>query len=135
MNWKSLVATVFMVPVLAVFAGISILAWQIGGQWDERHTDQLITGIVATCGLVLAVFLLIAGLVVLALFLLARHRSQREAEQWTALPAQPARRPGWAAGPPQLTDSGDMGSWEALPDGYDTWDDSANDKEITGFRW
>lgn len=100
--------------------------------WDERHTDQLITGMVATCGLVLAAFLLLCGAVVLLLYLLARVRErQRERQEiagWNALPAR--RPPAWAAGPPQLTDDTHIGAWESRgPSQYDTWDDDAIEGE------
>jgi hypothetical protein len=136
MNWKSVVATVFMVPVLALFVGVSILAWQIGAQWDARHTTQLVNGVSTICGLTLAVLLLAAVAFTVLLTVWARHRKQREAAAWGALPAKPAPRwPGWAASPPQLADKEHLGSWEALPDGYDVWDENADDEEISGFRW
>jgi len=132
MSWKGFVAFIAMAPILALFAGIAVLAWQIGQVWDERHTDQLITGMVATCGLVLAAFLLLCVFIVAMFYFLARARErQRERQEmagWNALPGR--RYAPWAAGPPQLTDERNVGAWESMgPSRYDTWDRDAIEGE------
>lgn len=126
MNWKTLVAIVALSPVVAMFAGVGMLAYQIGQVWDERHTDQLITGMVATCGLVLAAFLLLCGATILLFYFLAKRRGDQQREdaqwrEWRQLPSQ-GRPPSWAAGPPQIEDKS-IGAWESMgPNNYDTWD-------------
>ncbi len=48
--WKTLMAVLVAIPVLALFGGIGFLAYTIGQHWDARSTDSLVVGLVATCG-------------------------------------------------------------------------------------
>jgi len=136
MKIGSTLAFILMLPALALFGGIGILAWHISTTWDQRHTDQVITGLITTCGLFVVGLAVLGAFGMWLLMNLAKMRRQNEEwaagrtpEQWNALPG-PQRPPSWAGGPPQLTDGSDkIGSFDAMPNSFDTWDDSAIDGE------
>ena len=122
--WKAILASAVLVPVLALFLGVGILAVAIGNTWDARSTDVLITGLVATCGGgAVVIGVLLALIVGVPLALRAYERGGTARQAWPEpryLP--PAQQQGWQAGPPMLTDK-QQGQW--LSQGnqqYDLWD-------------
>ena len=122
--WKAILASAVLVPVLALFLGVGILADAIGRTWDARATDGLITGLVATCGGgAVVIGVLLALIVGVPLALRAYERGGQARQAWPEpryLP--PAQQQGWQAGPPMLTDK-QQGQW--LSSGgqqYDLWD-------------
>lgn len=109
---KNIFAVVIAAPILALFAGIGVLAFRVAGKWDERNTDVLISNITLVCsigGLILA--LLLAAFVGLVFY----SRWQRD-KHWDEPPflryAPPKRisspmhqQPSWMEMPPALPDS------------------------------
>jgi len=79
---KKIFAFVIVIPVLALFGGIGVLAYHIAGTWDERNTDVLITGVITACGIGgLVVALALATFVGLVFY--ARWQQDRS---WGAAP-------------------------------------------------
>ena len=148
MNWKSIVALMVAAPILALFGGAGLLAWQVGATWTEATTASLITGMVTVCGGGAVVVALILSLIVgipMATRYFAEQGVARKAwgdghapqpqppmyvyptEHGARYPALPALRqqPGWReAQPPAVQVDAPGGSW-SVADGaaYDLWDD------------
>jgi len=128
MTWKGFAAAVLLAPVLALFAGVGALSWQIGQAWDVRATESLISagamvclGSVALIGLSVAV----PFAVLFAVRGFQGRQDQREIDlprtQYRALPGGHVM-PGWAQQPPQLEDKS-QGDWQSMgPGAYDLWD-------------
>ena len=146
MNWKSIVALMVAAPILALFGGAGLLAWQVGATWTEATTASLITGMVTVCGGGAVVVALILSLIVgipMATRYFAEQGVARKAwgdghppptlpqqpmyvypQAHPALPA-PRQQPGWReAQPPAVQVAAASGSW-SVADGaaYDLWDD------------
>lgn len=139
MNWKSLLTLVLLVPVLAIFAGIGFLAYQIGQSWDARSTDALISGLVATCGGGAVVMgTLLAILIGIPIAIRMFNEAGRARQHWEAPPPRqwrelPGHSPRWAAGPPRLEDQS-SGAWESLgPTYYDMWDRDTEERQWEGL--
>ena len=49
MTWREILAIPVALVGLAFLLGVGALAWNIGGTWEARNTDILITGIVTAC--------------------------------------------------------------------------------------
>ncbi len=104
---KKIFALVIVVPILALFGGIGVLAYHIAGTWDERNTDVLITGITTACGIGgLVVALALAAFVGLIFY--ARWQQDRSwgaAPSWRSSPKilpPPDMQPPWLDMPPAL---------------------------------
>lgn len=159
MEWKSLVVLMIAAPILALFGGVGLLAWQIGDTWTEATTASLITGLVTVCGGGAVVMALILSLVVgipMATRYFAEQGIARKA--WGdshppqvppqyyayppvqyALPAPQSQRPhqsGWREPRPPAVDIDAGGSW-AVADGaaYDLWDDQPADDRHYPEGW
>lgn len=94
--WKSLIAALVAIPVLALFGGIGFLAYTIGQHWDARSTDSLIVGLVATCGGgAVIIGVLLALIVGVPLALRSYSEAGRARREWPELPppAQAGRDP------------------------------------------
>ncbi len=124
--WKAILATAVLVPVLALFLGVGILADAVGRHWDARSTDSLITGLTVSCGGgAIVVGLLLALIVGVPLALRAYERGGMAQRAWPEpqyLPPPMSRQQPWQEQPPLLTDK-QQGQW--LSQGsqqYDLWD-------------
>ena len=118
--WKTMMAALVAIPVLALFGGFGFLAYTIGQHWDARSTDSLITGLVATCGggaVIIGVLLALIVGVPLALRSYSEAGQARRAwpelpppnyghdpyarnaieAEWQRLPQPPAQTPPWGA--------------------------------------
>jgi len=85
--WKTLIAALVAIPVLALFGGIGFLAYTIGQHWDARSTDSLITGLVAACGGgAVVIGLLLALIVGVPLALRSYSEAGRARREWHELP-------------------------------------------------
>lgn len=141
MSWKGLLAGLVALPILALFGGMGMLAYQIGQTWDQRNTDALVTAVASICaGGAVIVGLLLALIVGVPLALRAyenggraRHAWPAETPaQWRALPPA-SSKPAWAEQPPMLTDSQQQGTWQSLgPGAYDMWDEPADSERWQG---
>ncbi|MEZ4678188.1 MAG: hypothetical protein R2932_28625 [Caldilineaceae bacterium] len=141
---KQIFAVVVAAPILALFAGIGVLAFRIADKWDERNTDVLISNITMACGIggiVLA--LLLAAFVGLVFY----GRWQRD-KHWDDPPLlrynQPRRlpvtmqQPAWLDMPPGLPDlqetKGRLHS--AGPNAYEDLDQSLfGDSDAIDSEW
>lgn len=47
---KKIITLIAIVPVLALFGGVGILAWRISDSWSEATTQSLVTGLTVMCG-------------------------------------------------------------------------------------
>lgn len=84
MGWRELLALPFVVMACAVFLGVGVLAWKVGGTWDQRNTDMLITGLITVC---MGGTMLTGGIVALIVgmpFALRIMRERRETEMLDA---------------------------------------------------
>lgn len=124
MKWETFLMALIAVPILALFGGLGVLAWQIGETWDQRNTDALVTAVASICAggavIVGALLALIVG-VPLALRAYDRGGTMRQPPQteWRALP--PAR-PSWTEQPPMIADK-QQGTWQSAGS-YDVWEDA-----------
>lgn len=101
---KKIFALVIVVPILALFGGIGVLAYHIAGTWDERNTDVLITGIITACGIGgLVIALALAAFVGLIFY--ARWQQDRS---W-------GMGPGWRSSPKVLPAPDRQGPWLDMP--------------------
>lgn len=131
MKWQTILALLVAAPVLALFGGVGFLAYQIGQSWDQRSTDSLIAGLVATCGGGAVVIGVLLALIVGVPFALRFfERSGQARREWhtpapRVVPSGPALPPsGWDAPPPLLEDKG-QGAWASRgAAGYDLWDEA-----------
>lgn len=64
MTWKEMFMAPVAVGVIALFGGMGVLMWRIGGTWDQRNTDALTTSFAVICaggvmlsGMLLAIFI------------------------------------------------------------------------------
>lgn len=130
---KKIFALVIVTPILALFAGIGVLAFNIAGVWDERNTDVLISNISLICGLGgLAVAVTLATLIGVVLF--ARWQRAREMDgvaSWRNTPRmlpQPAPYPThpWLEAPPALPGTPEVKGrlYSTGPSGYEDLDNS-----------
>ncbi len=102
--WKTLIAGLVAIPVLALFGGLGFLAYTIGQYWDARSTDSLITGLVAACGGgAVVIGLLLALLVGVPLALRSYSEAGRVRREWHELP------------PPGYGRNAIDGQWQRLP--------------------
>ena len=79
---KKIFAVVIVTPVLALFAGIGVLAFNIAGSWDTRNTDVLISGVITACGIGGVVVALVLSAFV-GLVFYSRWQQER---QWSVPP-------------------------------------------------
>ena len=136
MKWQTIVALLVAVPVLALFGGIGFLAYEIGQSWDQRSTDSLIAGLVATCGGGAVVIGVLLSLIVGIPFAVRLYeRTGQARREWDApaprvLPSRPALPPpAWDAAPPLIEEKA-HGAWESRgAAGYDLWDDGPAARE------
>lgn len=85
--WKTLIAGLIAIPVLALFGGLGFLAYTIGQHWDARSTDSLIVGLVATCGGgAVIIGVLLALIVGVPLALRSYSEAGRARREWNELP-------------------------------------------------
>ena len=123
--WKAILASAVLVPVLALFLGVGILADAIGRTWDARATDGLITGLVATCGGgAVVIGVLLALIVGVPLALRAYERGGMASRAWPEqqyLPPPMSRQAQWREQPPMLTDK-QQGQWLSQGSQYDLWE-------------
>lgn len=95
---KKIFAVVIVTPILALFVGIGVLAYNISGTWDNRNTDVLIANITAVCGIGgIAVALMLSAFVGLVFY----SKWQRDRD--------------WAAPPPRILPKQQIPSWDAPP--------------------
>jgi hypothetical protein len=139
------VALVISVPLLAIFGGVGILAFQIGETWEAGDTRALISGFTTACAGGFVVLALVLGLVVGVPLALRAYSagawSQRRWDDWSqqvsppARPALPAPRPTWMETPPQVAAREAEGEWRTLgPAAYDLFDEGDAGREGMGNR-
>ena len=46
---KGLLVVLVGVPCMALFVGAGALAWRVGGTWDQRNTDSMVTAMASIC--------------------------------------------------------------------------------------
>src|SRR5690349_12711789 len=121
MSWKLLVASVVMVPFVALLGGVGFLFYQIGQTWDARSTDSLIAGLVASCGGYAVIIgellaIIIGNPFAIRMFGEAGYSARRgwgelpPLASYTALPYSSGRKPEWLEQPPLFEDK-QQGSW------------------------
>ena len=64
MSWKELLVMPFVVISVAAVAGFGMLAYRIGGTWDQRNTDMLTSGAVLICLAGVMLFFGIVGILI-----------------------------------------------------------------------
>ena len=137
MNWKMLVTVVVLAPFVALLGGAGLLFYQIGQTWDARSTDSLIAGLVATCGggavIIGMLFAIIIGIpFAIRMFGEVGYSTRRgwgelpPSSPYSALPSSFGRKPEWMEQPPMIEDK-QQGSWRALGQNYDIWENERLD--------
>lgn len=112
MKWQTMLAALFAIPVLALFAGIGFLMWQIGEKWDARSTDTLIAGLVATCGGgVVIIGVLLAVIVGIPFAIRMFDEAGMSRRSWADYPPSIGRN-----APPAID-----GQWRTLPNNQPPW--------------
>jgi hypothetical protein len=102
--WKTLMAMLVAIPVLAQFGAIGFLAYTIGQHWDARSTDSLVVGLVATCGGgAVIIGVLLALIVGVPLALRSYSEAGRARREWNELP------------PPRYDRDAIDAEWQRLP--------------------
>lgn len=106
MSWKTILALLLALPILALFAGVGFLFWQIGQTWDARNTSNLITGLVVACsGGAIVLGILLALIIGVPLALRTYSEAARARREWHE---RPTLRPLYD--PPTIA-----GQWRMLP--------------------
>lgn len=129
----TILVMLIVAPVLALFGGAGILAWQIGETWTEATTAALVTGLVTVCGGGAVVMALILSMIVgipMATRFFAEQGVARKAWGEGSPPVivdyrvPPGRQLGYQEPRPPQFGNGDGGAWQSSGlDGYDLWDD------------
>lgn len=102
-SMKKIFAVVIVTPILALFTGIGVLAFNIADTWDTRNTDVLISGLVTACGIGGVVVALVLGAFVALAFYARWQRDKEWSPPSRVLPKNQV--PNWDAPPPlQLED-------------------------------
>jgi hypothetical protein len=108
---KKIFSLVIAAPILALFAGIGVLAFRIGDKWDERNTDVLISNVTMICGIGgLAIAVALAAFVGLVFYARwQRDKHWDEPPMWRhgpsrRLPSSLPHQPPWMDMPPALPD-------------------------------
>lgn len=103
MTWREILAIPVALVGLAFLLGVGALAWNIGGTWEARNTDILITGIVTACAGGMVIMGVMLGVVIGVPFMVRMMRESASVRpdywppvstidgQWRQLPgdAQP----------------------------------------------
>jgi len=129
---KKLLAVVVCAPILAMFVGMGVLAYNVAQTWDQRNTDVLLSGLVTSC---------LAGAIVISLILscfiaLVWYARWQRDQSWS-LPSQhypqlPRQSDTfWTQPPPSIEmKADDVGSWDSSgPGAYDTIGDTFSPEE------
>ncbi|MBV7326715.1 hypothetical protein KFU94_00355 [Chloroflexi bacterium TSY] len=148
---KKIFAMIVAAPVLALFAGAGVLAWNISRTWDARNTDALISGMIAACsmgGIVVAGILAAIVGIPLAMRLIDQwqqgERFKGTAGAWNALPPPsnqvrtnetiPKQLDYREPRPPTIEMREEGGSWQSAgPGAYDLWED-ADSTDLREFK-
>ena len=64
MSWREMLAAPVAVGVVAMLGGVGVLAYRIGGTWDQRNTDMLTSGAVLICLAGVMLFFGIVGILI-----------------------------------------------------------------------
>lgn len=136
------VALVISVPLIALFGGVGVLAFQIGETWQTADTRALISGVTTACAGGFVVLALLLGLIVGVPLALRAYSagawSQRRWDDWSQVsapsrPALPAPRPTWLETPPQIALKESEGEWRTLgPATYDLFDEENDESTVDG---
>jgi hypothetical protein len=142
------VALVISVPLLALFGGVGILAFQIGETWQEGDTRALISGLTTACAGGFVVLALLLGLIVGVPLALRAYSagawSHRRWDDWSQMsPPYRSALPGprssgaWLDAPPQVISRDSAGEWRTPgPAAYDLFEAGEGDDDgIIDGEW
>jgi hypothetical protein len=148
MRLERFLMLVLAIPILAVFGGIGVLAFQIGETWQSGDTRALISGATAACSGGFVVVALVLGLVVGVPLALRAYSagawSHRRWDDWQGMqqPSYPRAMPAprhalpWLQAPPQVETKGQAGEWLSQgPQTYDLFDDEGSDRDVIDGYW
>lgn len=148
MKLERFLMVVLTIPILAIFGGIGVLAFQIGQTWQTADTRALISGTTAACSGGFVVLALVLGLVVGVPLALRAYSagawSHRRWDDWQGMPhpsyprAMPASHPAlpWLQAPPQIYARGESGEWLSQgAQAYDLFDDESNERDVVDGDW
>jgi hypothetical protein len=118
---KKIITLVAIVPVLALFGGVGILALRISATWNEATTQSLVTALTVVCGGGALVFaILLACIVGIPLAIRAYEEAGASQRAWRELPGSgrlASREPNdWQpVYPPKRQSPMIEGEWSRLP--------------------